>query len=93
MCNSKYAQFSIQLTNFLKGCNKEIVIILTIILIHENFGRNSHSKFVHTEQNTVYPVLYTVRNFYKWDEFEYIYMYEPYLQKLISIPLSSCILY
>ena len=25
-----------------------------------NFGRNSHSELIHTEQITVHPVLYTV---------------------------------
>ena len=38
----------------------KISLIYFNILIHENFGRNNHSKFVHTEQNTVHPVLYTV---------------------------------
>ena len=26
----------------------------------QNFGRNNHSKLIHTEQNTVHPVLYNV---------------------------------
>ena len=85
MCNSKYAQFSIQLTNFLKGCNKERILDYLCKKIFKypiNWGWDYTPNLLET-----FRINLSNENFVeiKWDEFEYIYMYEPYLQKWIRL--------